>query len=383
MTYRNVRRCGVIGLVLTAAATALTFAIGGMNLFQKTYTVSAEFVSASGLEAGDPVRVAGVNVGSVTSVERHLQAGTVVARLRLQDGVEVSDSVRASIRLRTLLGRKYLNLADPGVGPLLDGGDRIPLERTEVATDVDTLLNSAEPVIEGTDVESLNSVLRSTVEVLDAGRAEQLRSLFGDVHTLAGAVADSQAELQQLIDATARLSTVLDAREGELNTAIDGVDVVLGVLAGRQSELRSLVAGVGDLSATVRPLLDRNEATLDRFVGGLVETTGVLDAQRERIDAALGGLPVLAERFYNVTREGSWVNVYIVGVVATPYLSNPIDLGSSATGEPGVSGGVPRLQLDPAQTPLVLLPDEFTLPGVVTIRTGDNRTIPAPEGFGR
>ena len=74
---------------------------------------------------------------------------------------------------------------------------------------------------------------------------------------------------------------------------------------------------------------------------------------------------------------------YVVGVVATPYLSNPIDLGSSATGEPGVSGGVPRLQLDPAQTPLVLLPDEFTLPGVVTIRTGDNRTIPAPEGFGR
>ncbi len=383
MTYRNVRRCGIVGLAVTVATVALTFSIGGLHLFEKTYTVTAEFSSASGLEAGDPVRVAGVNVGSVTAIDRRVERGTVVATLRLQQGVDVSESVRASIRLRTLLGRKYLSLADAGIGDPLRDGAQIPLERTQVATDVDTLLNSAAPVIERTDVDAINSVMRSTVDVLDEGRAEQLRSLFGDMETLAATVADSEADLRRLLDGTARLSGALNAREGDLNTAIDGVDVVLGVLAARQSELRSLVAGVGDLSSTLTPLLDRNGATLDRFVSGLVETTRVLDEQRDRIDLALGSLPVVAERFYTTTREGSWVNVYIVGIVATPFLANPVDLGSSTTGEPGETGGLPRLQLDPEQTPLVLLPDDMVVPGVVTVRTGDDRTIPPPEGYGR
>lgn len=383
MTYRNVRRCGIVGLAVALAMVALTFSIGGLRVFEETYTVSAEFSSASGLEAGDPVRVAGVNVGSVVAVDRRVERGTVVATLRLQQGVDVSESVRASIRLRTLLGRKYLSLADAGIGDPLRDGAQIPLERTQVATDVDTLLNSAAPVIERTDVDAINSVMRSTVDVLDEGRAEQLRSLFGDMETLAATVADSEADLRRLLDGTARLSSALNAREGDLNTAIDGVDVVLGVLAARQSELRSLVAGVGDLSSSLTPLLDRNGATLDRFVSGLVETTRVLDAQRDRIDLALGSLPVVAERFYTTTREGSWVNVYIVGIVATPFLTNPVDLGSSTTGEPGETGGLPRLQLDPEQTPLVLLPDEMVVPGVVTVRTGDDRTIPPPEGYGR
>jgi phospholipid/cholesterol/gamma-HCH transport system substrate-binding protein len=383
MTFRNVRRTGVAGIVATVAVIALTFSIGGLRIFESTYTLSAEFASASGLEAGDPVRVAGVNVGSVSSVERQVGRGTVVAHLRLEDGVVLSESTRASIRLRTLLGRKYLNLADPGAGGALDAGERIPLARTEVATDVDTLLNSAEPVIETTDVDSINSVLRSTVDVLDDGRAEELRSLFGDIESLAGSVADSEADLRRLLDSTNRLTTVLDRRETELSTTIDGVDVVLGALARRQDDLRSLVAGVGDLSSTVTPLLRRNETTLDGFVDGLVHTTAVLDEQRERIDLALRSLPVLAERFYRVTSEGSWVNVYIVGIVGTPFVSNPIDLGSSATLQPGRTGGAPRLQVDPDQTPLVLLPDEIVIPGVGTVRTGDDRSIPPPEGFGR
>ena len=55
----------------------------------------------------------------------------------------------------------------------------------------------------------------------------------------------------------------------------------------------------------------------------------------------------------------------------------------NATLQPGQTGGAPRLHVDPDQTPLVLLPDEIVLPGVGTVRTGDDRSIPPPAGFGR
>jgi len=100
----------------------------------------------------------------------------------------------------------------------------------------------------------------------------------------------------------------------------------------------------------------------------------LLVRQKDRVDLALTQLPRLAERFYAVTSEGSWVNVYIVGVVATPFVMNPVDLGSSS-GEPGVTGGPPRIWLDPPQ----LLPS--TSIGGIDIDTADNRTIQAPEDF--
>src|SRR3546814_15631900 len=76
----------------------------------------------------------------------------------------------------------------------------------------------------------------------------------------------------------------------------------------------------------------------------------------------------------DLTSEGSWVNVYIVGVVATPFVMDPVDLGSSS-GEPGITGGPPRIWVDPPQ----LLPSLNV--GGIEIDTGDNRTIKAPEGF--
>jgi phospholipid/cholesterol/gamma-HCH transport system substrate-binding protein len=375
----HLRRTGAIGLTVTLALTAFTFALGGLRIFERSYTIEAVFASASGIEAGDPVRVAGVLVGSVAAVERQVQDGTVLLRMHIDDGIEITDDAQASIRLRTLLGKKFVDLADPGTGEVLAAGGRIPVEQTTTSTDVDTLLNAADPVVEQTDIGAINQVLGSFDTILE-GRGGELSTLVNDLDSLSGTLASRSGEIEQLIDAAARLGTALDGRRAELAGTVDGVSVVLDVLARRQSDLTALLTGVNDLSATLTPLLDRNQADLDAVLDDVVSTVGMLDGQRDRIDLALTQLPVLAERFYEVSREGSWINVYIVGIVATPFVSQPVDLGTSESGEPGVTGGVPRLDLDPTQL-LQLVPEEMEIFGATIDRT-DGRTVEPPEGFG-
>jgi phospholipid/cholesterol/gamma-HCH transport system substrate-binding protein len=300
-------------------------------------------------------------------------------RLRIDRGVEVGSAVRASVRLRTLLGKKFVDLADRGTGAALGDGDRIPLEQTAVATDVDTLLNAAEPVVAETDVDSINAVLGSFDTVL-AGRGPQLREALTGLDRLSGTLAARRGEVERLLQSTATLGSALDRRGEELGGTVDDMAVLLDTLAARQGDLVRLVDGVASLSASLTPLLQRNEANLDAALDAVVSTVAMLDAERDRLDLALTQLPVLAERFYETTREGSWVNVYIVGLVATPFLTQPVDMGSSETGEPGVSGGPPRLQVDPGV--LQLVPEEIEVFGV-TIDRGDNRTIDPPEGYGR
>lgn len=365
-----------IGSAIVFVLLAVSFAIGGLRIFERSYTLSTIVDNAAGLESGDPVRVAGVNIGSVNGITRIPEDGTLEVRFSVNADTEISKASIASIRLRTLLGKKFLNLDDPGSGQMLAEGDVIPVSQTEGSTDVDTLLNAAEPTIESTDVDGINRLLGSVDRTL-AGRGDQLRNVFGQLGDLAGTFGDREAELDRLITSTNQLSTVVDSRDAELRQVLDGMDLVLASLAARGSSLTSLVDQVSSLDATLSPLIAGNAAEFTELFAGVNTVSDILVRQYDRLDIALAQLPDLAERFHAISKEGSWINVYIVGLVATPFLANPIDLGSSVGGEPGETGGAPRLQLDPPQ----LLPSLDI--GGIKIDTEDNRTIFAPEGFGQ
>ena len=374
MIDSHLRLKAAIGTGIVVVLGLVSFAIGGMRIFERTYPLSVIVEDAAGLESGDPVRVAGVAVGSVTSIERIPEDGTLRVDFDIDSGTEISRASTASVRLRTLLGKKYLDVSDPGTGTPLDEGGIIPLSQTVASTDVDTLLNAAEPTIEQTDVESINGVLSSIDRTL-AGRGGQLRDVFVDLAALASTFADREVELVRLIQSTNQLAGVLDTRDTELRSVLDGMDLVLATLAQRGQNLTGIVDQVSTLSDTLSPLLAGNRGELGELLGQFNEVTDLLVRQQDRIDVALTQLPGLAERFYAVTSEGSWVNVYIVGVIASPFVANPIDLGSSESAEPGVTGGAPRVWVDPPQ----LLPS--TNVGGIDIDTEDGRTVPAPEGF--
>ena len=373
MIDQHLPRKAAIGTAIVVILGVVSFAIGGMRILERTYEMSVIVDDASGIESGDPVRVAGVNIGEVRSVERVPEDATVAITFGVDDGVEISEGTVVSVRLRTLLGKKYLHLDDPGTGPVLTSGSLIPVEQTQPATDVDTLLNAAEPAVEQIDVDSVNGLLASADRTL-AGRGDQLRSVFADLGDLATTLSEREDELTRLIDSTADLSAVVGERDAELTSVLEGLDVVLATLAQRGDSLTSLLDGVDGLSETLTPLLAENRDEFTTLLGDLDTVTDILVRQYDRLDLALTQLPDLAERFYSVTAEGSWVNVYIVGVVATPLVANPVDLGSSS-GEPGQTGGPPRLWVDPPQ----LLPSSTI--GDIDIDTSDNRTVDAPEGF--
>ena len=142
MIDSHLRLKAAIGTGIVVIIGLVAFAIGGMRIFERTYELSVVVEDAAGLESGDPVRVAGVAVGSVTSIERVPEDGTLRVGFQVDSGTEISQSSTASVRLRTLLGKKYLDIADPGTGQAMAEGGVIPVSQTSPSTDVDTLLNA-------------------------------------------------------------------------------------------------------------------------------------------------------------------------------------------------------------------------------------------------
>ena len=107
---RNKTVIGAVGILSILALLAGSFSVDAI-IGGDEY--KAEFTEAAGLRPNDEVRVAGVKVGKVLSVE--LAGDRVQVEFRAKD-VELGGASRADIRIKTLLGRKFLMLTPDGDG---------------------------------------------------------------------------------------------------------------------------------------------------------------------------------------------------------------------------------------------------------------------------
>ena len=128
----------IIGLLCVAY---LTIKLGKMELAAGNgYTVYARFSSVAGLRAGAGVEIAGVNVGKVTSIslEQNDEATLAVVTMKINAGIELTDSCIASVKTSGLIGDKYISLSPGGTPELLEEGSEIV--DTESALDIEALI---------------------------------------------------------------------------------------------------------------------------------------------------------------------------------------------------------------------------------------------------
>ena len=131
---RNPVIIGAVSLAVIAALILAAFQAQDLPLIGGGDTYYAAFDEAGGLKANDEVRIAGVRVGKVETVELdgdHVQ-GRPSGSTR---GADFGDETGAAIKVKTLLGAMYLSLEPAGSGQLAEGAE-IPVERTSSPYDV-------------------------------------------------------------------------------------------------------------------------------------------------------------------------------------------------------------------------------------------------------
>ncbi len=129
---------GCFVLLGMAAVLYLALQVGGARFFASDrYELQARFSSASGVNPGSRVEIAGVRVGSVREVELSDDFYAMVT-LELPNRIELDDDTIASVKTAGLIGDRYINLAPGGSGFPLAPGDLIV--DTESALDIESLI---------------------------------------------------------------------------------------------------------------------------------------------------------------------------------------------------------------------------------------------------
>lgn len=103
------------------------------------YPLYARFSSVSGLREGASIEMAGVWIGQVDSISLDEEEQVAVVKMKIREGITLTDDVIASVKTSGLIGGKYIELSPGGSDNILKAGDLII--ETESAIDLEELVS--------------------------------------------------------------------------------------------------------------------------------------------------------------------------------------------------------------------------------------------------
>lgn len=310
VSFRDRNPFVIAGASLAAMLLLLGGAVAIKPLTTHTYSIGALFSDAAGVSTGAPVRVAGVQVGKVSSVTADRQHGRVVVKLAINDGVRLGPETRAEVALATLLGAKYVRLSGDVRNPVLKPGAVIPNERTSTPYDIFEIAKQGTHRIEQTDTAKLNELIKQLAAITD-GKASSIQDLIHGVGALADAIAQRDAQLEDLIDRADTISGTLATKDQTLVALLEQSDGILKVLANRRDALadgiKQAALAIGQLSGIVAT----HKTELDGVLTTLHGTVDVLDERQDDLDAALAFLGEGAYGLSTAAAHGAWADVFV------------------------------------------------------------------------
>ena len=312
MSIKNFRErspalIGILSILGIAAGTALAFSLDKIPFVKQSYELTAEFADAAGLNPENQVRVAGIKVGTVESVE--LGRAKVIVTMEIDNGTEIPEDATAEIKLATLLGTKFVEIDGVGGDPFLAEGDVIPLERTEIPYEIYQAANQGTNVLEGLNGPRLNRMLVQLTKLTAAAEDEVGEALEG-LNDLGTGVNAREDELKELLAGAEELTALLADEGDEVVRLIDASNDVLGSLASKREEIQSLLEVTRQMAGEVTGLVRDNRAKIDSIVGKLDRALAVLESNVEHIDMALEYAGPSSRYFGNITRQGRWADIF-------------------------------------------------------------------------
>lgn len=130
---------GCFVLVGLGAVFYLAIQVGSAKLFNnESYQLQARFGSASGVNPGSRIEIAGVRVGTVKDVVLN-ESFFAIVTLELPNSIQLDEDTIASVKTSGLIGDRFIELSPGGSGMALEPGDMIV--DTESALDIESLIS--------------------------------------------------------------------------------------------------------------------------------------------------------------------------------------------------------------------------------------------------
>lgn len=309
----------VLGALLVASAGF----IASLRLFPPT-TVTAIFANANAVYPGDDVRIAGVEVGTITAIEAD---GTqTVFTLQIDHGVRIAADVRAVVVAQNLVSARFVALTPSGgSGPVVGSGAVIPRERTavpvewdEVKEQLDRLAADLGPTAELT-TGSVGRFVDSAADAM-AGNGQKLRTAITQLAGISRVIADGSGDIAEILSDLQTFVDVLRDGNEQIVQFEERLATLSSVLDGSRSDLDAAVTNLAEAIGEVERFVANTRDRTGEQVARLAGVTQNLVDHRADLEQVLHVAPSAMANAYNMMdpRTGGASGVFVLNNMADP-----------------------------------------------------------------
>jgi phospholipid/cholesterol/gamma-HCH transport system substrate-binding protein len=326
----------IIFIVITGTITAIL----GISIAQPGTSGSvgyhAVFSDVTGLVVGNDVDIAGVRVGTVTSISVYHRRLALVG-FSVQQGRQLPASVTATIRYLNLVGQRYIELGQ-GTGPVdrtLPAGGTIPLSRTTPALNLTELFDGFQPLFQALSPGDVNQLTSEIITVFQ-GESPDITALVATVGSLTNSLATKDQVIDDVIGNLNSVLRTIASRGNALGNLITNLqELVSGLAADRQpigaaiSAIGSLTSATAGLLQVARPPLRTDIVQLGRLATNLADNSPTVNTFLQDLPAKMADIARLAS-------YGSWLNFFLCNATVTGLHIAPGGRGHSGRARTGV-----------------------------------------------
>lgn len=276
-------RLGIFfAIALVAAALVLEMA-GSFDAFRKGRTISGRFGNVLELKLGDPVKMAGKQIGRVDAIE--FADSKVLVRMKITEETAVvrTDS-KATVRFSGLLGQNYvaIGFGTPAGVPVTSGAELETVDQPdmgEILAKIEGVAGGVQKLTDNLSDIDIEELLVPFSDFLQ-GAGPDISTVLSNTAAITTQVRSGEGTVGRLIydDAlyTAALATVTN-----LNTTADDIQTTI-------AEARAVVADVNAGKGTIGRLV-RDEALYDETTAAMTNLKEIMQ-KINRGDGSIGQL---------------------------------------------------------------------------------------------
>jgi phospholipid/cholesterol/gamma-HCH transport system substrate-binding protein len=376
---RNSLIIGAVGIAATAGLTVAALEYDKLPFVSSGTSYSAYFAEAGGLTSGAAVEISGFRVGQVKTID--LDGPRVLVAFKIDEDVDLGERTEASIKTKTLLGAKILEVRPRGEGHL---NGTIPVERTTSPYQLPDALGDLAMTLSGLNTSSLSDSLATLAQTFAKTPPDFKRAAEG-VARFTEALDAHDAQLRKMLENANKSTKVLAERTDRVVGLIGDSNELLVALRRQSSALDSISGNISSMATQLRGFITDNKPQLKPALDKLNDLLTILSNRKAQIKDALPRLNQYALSLGECVASGPYFNAYIADLLPGQFIQPFVDAAFSDLGlDPNTL--LPSQRIEPPVgkpgTPLLPMPyprtgqggePRLNLPDAITGKPGDPR----------
>lgn len=259
---------------------------GGPAVGDDPYRLELTFEDVRDLAPSSTVRLDGVTVGRVDTIER--EGWTAVVTVLVDDDTTIPSDAVARVSQTSLLGEKFVEFLVPAgsaAAPFVDG-DTVALASTTRGVEVEEVLGALSLLLNGGGIAQLQTISTELHLALDAGTVDTT-TFLSELDAFVGTLDQNRGTLIAAMEDVQRLGDQVAANRTQIQSSISAIEAGTQVLAGQSDEITAMIAALDSFGATASDVVAASSADLQANLQALRPVLEQLALAGDRLPRAL------------------------------------------------------------------------------------------------